>query len=446
MTTRPRLSDRVVFTVDAPRADVLAGRDVRPVGRPRVDAVASPTRQPLAPRRRHGRGHARARRRSARAQRPDDAPDVPHGGAVLQRRVRGAEPGRRSRPTSVLGGAPTARVVGVRRLRARAPSYTVTSRSALPTAAIAARVRRPTGSDRRCERSTRERPADDRTGADRWPARDHAPARRPPTTRSARSKRGSRTHVKYSLNAPLAPRRRRRRRRLPVPHARRMVRTGREQPRGDGPQRRDPGAARDRVRARHARRADRPVRRAGARRARVGRDLLPRRRLAAVRPDRVGAACRRRDGEWLVVAVGARHHALEFGLLAAMLGAGRARRSRSSRPRSAVVPRAGGASWARADSHRLERIGRPGRAAARAGRNAARVRGGAGAFGSATNVCARSATRSTPTGSRPPGTSASARADADVGANPRSDREGDPVRSPRRRSMHVATQRPVKTA
>ena len=45
----------------------------------------------------------------------------------------------------------------------------------------------------------------------------------------------------------------------------------------------------------HARRAHRPVRRARARRARVGRDLLPRHRLAGVRPDRVGPARGRRD-------------------------------------------------------------------------------------------------------------------------------------------------------
>ena len=97
LTTRPRLSDAVVFTVDAAARRLLAGRDVRRLRRhddwsntrsgddPATSAASRTTapRSPIPP-------DAVRRRRRERHRVP---PDVPRRGGLLRRRVRGAEPG-----------------------------------------------------------------------------------------------------------------------------------------------------------------------------------------------------------------------------------------------------------------------------------------------------------------------------------------------------------------
>ena len=261
---------------------LLAGRDVRRVGR------AARGRSPTADRRRSSRdgdtvaGRARPERRRARsaarrcARRSTSRPAFSNVvfAAPSPRRGRDRQGRSRTAPTAPL----TRRHGGF----GKGATYTVDEpqRARRPRRCCA----RPTR--RRCPtaiaRPVRGRPVDttervQRAGARRSPRRP-----RRPTTRSARSRRGSARHCSTRSTRRSSPHGRRRRRRLLVPQSRvgwcEQVASSLVV---HGAQRRDPGPARDRLRARRARRAHRPVRRARARRARVGRDLLPRRRLAA---------------------------------------------------------------------------------------------------------------------------------------------------------------------
>ena len=212
MTSRPRLSDRVVFTVDAPRADFWRGEmfdtwdgqsswtrsDKGRAARLQRDGN---TLLPAARSVRRRRGHGSV-----------DAPDVPHRDRILRGPVRGAEPGDgRDRPI-ILGHADgTAAVLGG---FGKGAVYTVVSQSSLPTAddlraAGAARgpptIARPVrGAARDDAARPRPRRADHRGRAHR------------PTTRSARSSMAVDAHPVLAGRAAVAARRRRRRR-LPVP-------------------------------------------------------------------------------------------------------------------------------------------------------------------------------------------------------------------------------------
>ena len=119
------------------------------------------------------------------------------------------------------------------------------------TEADAARRRRAAGAAPRSPRSTRSRrarPTGCATLARAITAGAPTTLRQGPGDRE----RGSARTRTYSLERAAVAAGRRRRRRLPVPHPRRLVRAGREQPRRDGAQRRHPGPARDRLRARRA--------------------------------------------------------------------------------------------------------------------------------------------------------------------------------------------------
>ena len=227
-------------------------------------------------------------------------------------------------------------------------------------------------------------------------ARDH---RRPSRRRSTRCRRieswlGANT--KYSLNAPLSPRGRRRRRRLLVPQPARLVRADREQPRGAGAQRRHPGPARHRLRARVARRAHGPVRGArDATRTPGPRSTSPASAgRASTRPRR----CRSRATPSPAVrgSTDARRNAVPLAIAVVLIVLARGRGARGRRPR-VRRRRARRASWSASALHRLERVGRKaGRARAPAEtprEYAVRAR----ASGSATTGSPRSATRSTPT-------------------------------------------------
>ena len=110
MTTRPRLSDRVVFTVEATAARLLARRGVRHLGRAgRGPAVDDRRPVPLPACSATG-GSCRSTRSSttARGAGTEMRADVPHRDRFLGAPVRGAEPGRGATPTGRSSAAPTA--------------------------------------------------------------------------------------------------------------------------------------------------------------------------------------------------------------------------------------------------------------------------------------------------------------------------------------------------
>ena len=97
-------------------------------------------------------------------------------------------------------------------------------------------------------------------------------------------------HTKYTLDIPPLPAGRGRGRPVPVRRPARLLRADRHEPRRDAALARHPGPAGGRVRDRRAQPVHRALRGAGQGRPRLGRGLLPGRRLAGLRPDR--AACR----------------------------------------------------------------------------------------------------------------------------------------------------------
>ena len=169
----------------------------------RARGHASDDRRFLTERRRRQPGGDPARGRGhGRACRPGAAPDVPRRERLLRRRVRGAEPaGGRDRQAAARPARRHHRVAPatVERFRARARC----TRSYEPATARH-RGRRsgpPTAnpSRRRSPRSTRSAGREhDRAGRASWPVRSPR-ARRPSTTRSARSRAWLGANTKYSL-------------------------------------------------------------------------------------------------------------------------------------------------------------------------------------------------------------------------------------------------------
>ena len=217
MTQRPRLSDRVVFTVDAPRAEFWRGRDLRRLERARVVAVRADA-DAARPRRRHVAVDPGDRTTSGAVAGRPMRQTFHVESRLLERRLRGAEPGRRSRPTGSLDERADGTVDACSAASASGATYTVTSRSVLRDrrrcCAPPTRSRFPP----RCATSSRSRRDDDRTGRRRSRAQITAPA---PTTydKILALEAWLGAHVRYSINAPLAPHGCRRRRRLPVPLA-----------------------------------------------------------------------------------------------------------------------------------------------------------------------------------------------------------------------------------
>ena len=450
----PALGHGRVHRRRAPRR-LLARRDVRHLGRAESGRGPTTRRQRLAAYRRHVPSCSSIRTTPARSHGTAIAPDVPHRDRVL----RASCSRRRARvavETDKLAHRPPRRHRdGRRRLRQgrgvhghepqqpRRPTDDLRAADSGAGARAIVRDRYAAAARRRRHGCARSRGRSPR-------------ARRRPTTRSARSRRGSARNTKYSLDAPLSPHGRRRRRRLPVP-----TRGSAGASRSRAAWSCSPAASASRPGSRPgscpARRdaPHGPLRRARARRARVGRDLLPRGRLAGVRPDRVGAARGRREPRRLVAGDRARRTRCTFGDRASVLvfwlvvsappARGVRRRRRRRRPGRPVAERSS-ALGRRARTR--SGTGGDGRAYARRRRDA-----------SASTAGRRSATSSTATTSRRRAPSATTLdADgllADAGARPsreprpsesrrrrcypRSDREGDPVRSLRRRSMPRAS-------
>ncbi len=195
MTQRPRaLRPRRVHRCRAARR-VLAGRDVRRVGRAHVDAFGS-TLRTARRERLDGGGPGRPVRRR-RAHRSRDAPDVPRQDRVLQRGVRGAESGV-GRHRGPARRSPRRNRGRARRLRERRGVHRDQPERASDRGRVA-RIRVESdsrGGARSVRASARElfrkhHPGTTEPGAARWRCGSR-PRRRPPTTRSARSKRGSR--------------------------------------------------------------------------------------------------------------------------------------------------------------------------------------------------------------------------------------------------------------
>ena len=351
MTQRPRLSDRVVFTVDAARPEFWRGQTFDEWD----GSTWTQTRPQTTPLVRDGDT-------AQVAPDPYDAGAV--GGTEMRQTFHVETPF-----SNVVFAAPspvevqTDKVVEERADGTltvfsgfgKGATYTVTSRSLLPTAAVlrAADANAVPQADR-----APVLPADarrDRAGPGAR-APDHR-ARAHDLRQDPRDRGVARCAREVLDQRAARAEGRRRRRRLPVPVARRLVRAGREQPRGHGAHGRDPGAARDGIRARPARRAHGAVRRARARRARVGGDLLPRRRLAALRPDGVGPARGRRLLERLAVAGRAAPRARVRPARDRCSCSSCSVRRRSSRRRAAASTRRR-AGWSTRTLARLERIGR----------------------------------------------------------------------------------------
>ena len=177
-----------------------------------------------------------------------------------------------------------------------------------------------------------------RRGRERWPRRS------PPTAPTTYDKvlaleRWMGAHTKYSLDIPPLPAGRGRGRPVPVRGPARLLRADRHEPGGDAALARHPGPAGRRVRHRRAQPVHRALRGAGQGRPRLGRGLLPRRRLAGLRPDGPGAAGRRLGDR------GRRHRRVRLpeltDLRAGVGGAGARdarRRARPHLPRSVADP------------------------------------------------------------------------------------------------------------
>ncbi len=290
MTSRPRLTDKVVFTVEADKAQFWRGEmfdvwdgttwtrsDPRLSALPRNGMTAHIMVDPFDD---GGRS------------RDVVTPDVPHLDELFRHRVRSAEPGGGRDRQGARRTARRHRGCG-RRLRQGRGVHG-------PQPIGAADRERPAG-----PQTTRAVP---QAVLDRY-------ASPPPTTARVRALAGriaadapttydkirafeawlGDEHQVLARRAAVAARRRRGRP-LPVHVAARLVRAGREQPGRARPQCRDSGPPRHRVRARRARRAHRPVRRARARRARVDRGVLPGDRLAgaSTRPRRCRSRARPR--------------------------------------------------------------------------------------------------------------------------------------------------------
>ena len=295
MTSRPRLSDRVVFTVDASRADFWRGEVFDT-----WDGQSSWTRSDKGP-------PTRLQRDGNTYYLQPDPYDVGavHGASMRQTfhietgfsEVLFAAPSAVSVESDriILGHADgTAAVLGE---FGKDAVYTVVSKSSLPTADDL----RAAGQHEVPRTIARQYAAPPETSTDASaPSPSRSPRTHPPpTTRSAPSSNGCR-------RIPGTRCRRRSRRAAPTSSttsssvAPRLVRAGVEQHGSARAQRRHPGPPRDRIRAGRAGRPLGSFRRAGARRARLDRDLLPRGRVAGVRPDRVGAARRRRAARGFV--------------------------------------------------------------------------------------------------------------------------------------------------
>ena len=404
LTTRPRLSDAVVFTVDAAHADFWRGETFDVYHGSRAGSNSRRRRRPhdFLP---HDDGtqgrRSRPRRTTSARETGTEFRQTFHVEArVLRRRVRGAEPAcRRDRQ------APE-RAARRHRPRRELPVADRASARARCTPCTAAACRSPR---RRCARPIAT-PVPDRDQRSSTRSRRARPPRVAELARAITAERDDhvrqgprdrelarREHAVLAERAAVAAGRRRRRRLL-VPQPARLVRADREQPRRAGAQRRDPGPARHRLRAGRPRRAHRPLRGAREGRARVGRDLLPGIGWQGFDPTASVplAGDAKPGGSWLT---DARRNAVPLAiasaLLIALIAASCPRSSRRSRRR-----RARRASWSASALHRLERVGRKaGRARAPVG-DAARVRATRSRSASATTASPRSATRSTPTCSR----------------------------------------------
>ena len=286
MTSRPRLSDRVVFTVDAPRADFWRGEVFDT-----WDGQSSWTRSD------DGRA-ARLQRDGNTYQLQPDPYDVGAMHGTAMRQTFHIETGF----SEVLFAAPSAVSV---------ESDRIILGHADGTAAVLGEFGKDAvyTVDEQEQPADRGRPARGRRSSTS-PVRSPSSTRTPPRTSTTRPRprradhRGRAHHLRQDprhramavdahpvlvAGAAVAARRRRRRL-LPLHVAPRLVRAGVEQHGGARAQRRHPRPPRDRVRAGREGRSLGPLRRPRARRARLDRDLLPRGRLAGVRPDRVGAA------------------------------------------------------------------------------------------------------------------------------------------------------------
>ena len=395
MTSRPRLSDRVVFTVDAPRADFWRGEIVRRLGRSDVDALEPTTVAPLP-------------RTAATRSRTSSIPTTPARPTAQpmrqtfhietgfsERAVRGAERRCESRPTSCSSVAPTAPP------RSSAASARTRSTRSTSRSCAADRGRRCARADSRCRPGAIVRPVRGSRRSRHRPRAARSPRRSPrgaPTTydkiraiealarrhtRSTRSTRRSRRAASTSSTTSCSTSR--------VGWCEQVASSLVVLARSVG----HPGPARDRLRARRARRPLGPLRRARARRARVDRDLLPGRRLAGLRSDRVGAARGRRRRRAVRGSTRPRDHAVAARDRARSCSCwlvGRRRPTSLARVRRRARRRGGRGRSAR--SRRLERIGRRAGRARGAGGDAPRVRA-ALAAGSTTPARRPSATSST---------------------------------------------------
>ena len=382
--------------------------------------------------------HGRARRRttSARSSGRSIRQTFHVESRLLRRRVRGAEPGRRSRPTRCSSGTPDGTVArwssgGF----GKGAVYTVTSRSLPATAATAARGRRKrTGARPRSRAQYAQTPRRRPTACS-----DLAPA----ITAAAPTTYDKIRAIEAWLGANTTVLARTRRCRRPASTSSTTSCSAAA----------SAGASRSRAASSCSRAASAsrpgssPASSPGERDALTGASSCAERDAHAwaeiyfpasagrLRPDRVGAARGRRRRRRFVAATAR-------GTTRSSSGSARGRARAARRRRAGAVARARGAGGRRRRRgagarrcDRLERVGRKAGRARRAGGDAARVRACARAMHLRDErTRARSATRSTPTRFSAARRVRQPRGPTPTRCYPRSDREGDPVRSLRRRT------------
>ena len=395
MTQRPRLSNRVVFAVDAPRAAFWRGRDLRRLERSRVVADRTDSEHAHT-RRRHVVGRRRPRRHR-RDRGSVDAPDLSLRERLLQHRFRRTEPGL-GRDGSAGRRARRRDPERAGRVRERSDIHRDQPQRPVDRRDVASEsTRRPFPPKWRLGTRNRRTP---RPAYARWRVRS---PRGPPTTfdKVLALEAWLGAHVKYSITAPLAPQgvdvvddflfRSR------LGWCEQVASSLVVLARSVGiPARLATGFVPGTPRFAHG-----PVRRTRARRARLDGDLLPGRRLAAVRPDGVGAARGRRVAR-AVRGCKRRGTTRSSSVCSRSRSSSRSSRRPTSSPACVVAARAparglGGARSRPARAHRSS-----GRPCPRTVGDTARVRGGAGRTPRQRRASERSATRSTPTDSPRP--------------------------------------------